>query len=330
MTDLTLITGGAGFIGSHLTRRLLDQGRSILILDDLSTGRMENIAPLPSDRCRLVQGRCGNLLSQQPSLMDGVTEVYHLAAAVGVQLVVADPAAMICNNVQETALVLQAAARVNARVLVASSSEVYGANPAMPLSESQDLIYGATTVSRWSYGMAKALDEHLALAHHRQSGLNAVAVRLFNTIGPRQIGHYGMVVPRFVRWAVRNEPIRIHGDGRQTRSFADVRDVTAAMPTLLGNPSCSGRVFNLGNDREISIGQLADRVIELTGSTGGKQYTPYAQAFSGSFADPARRVPDLTHVRQAIGYAPAWTLDQTLQELIAIDRQAIADGREVA
>lgn len=330
MACTTLITGGAGFIGSHLARLLLGQGRHLLILDDLSTGRLENIQPLLGDRCRFIQGRCGQLLHEQPGLMDGVVEVYHLAAAVGVQLVVADPTAMIVNNVQETADVLRAASRVGAAVLVTSSSEAYGANAKMPLSEEHDLVYGPTTVSRWSYGMAKALDEHLALAHHHQSGLKCVAVRLFNTIGPRQIGHYGMVVPRFVRWAVGNQPLEIHGDGRQTRSFADVRDVTLAMVRLLAGPGCWGQVFNIGNDREISIDQLADRVIALSGSTAGKRYIPYAQAFGQTFADPARRVPDLTRIRQAIGYEPQWTLDRTLEELISLQRQAIADGREVA
>jgi len=314
---VTLVTGGAGFIGSHLVRHLKSLGRSVRIVDDLSTGRMENIAPLLDARCQLIQARLGDALRTQPALLSNVAEVYHLAAAVGVRLVVNDPVRMIRNNVQETADLLDAAARTGIPVLITSSSEVYGRNPWMPLTEDQELIFGPTTSSRWSYGMSKALDEHLALSWHHAQKLPVVIVRLFNTIGPRQVGQYGMVVPRFINWAVQHQPIEIHGDGRQTRSFCDVRDVVRAMPALLGNPRHHGEVFNLGSDAEISIEQLADQIITLAHSRSGKLFVPYAQAFSGLFDDPQRRVPGLEKIRRAIGFAPQYTLQQTLAELIA-------------
>ena len=324
----TLITGGAGFIGSHLTALLRGQGRDVLVIDDLSTGRQQNIANLLGPGCRFIQGRVGQVLREQPGLMNGISEVYHLAAAVGVELVVRDPAAMIRNNVEETAVVLEAALQAKARVLVTSSSEVYGRSPWMPLSEEQELVFGPTSSSRWSYGMAKALDEHLALAMHRHQGLGAVAVRLFNTIGPRQIGHYGMVVPRFVQWAVRHEPIQIHGDGRQTRSFCDVRDVVTAMPALLDDAKHHGRVYNLGSDTEISIEQLADRIIALADSRSMKRFVPYQQAADRGVDDPVRRVPDLSRVRAAIGFTARYTLDQTLTDLIALARASGQPGVE--
>ncbi len=316
----TMVTGGAGFIGSHLTALLRADGRDVLVIDDLSTGRRENIASLIGPGCQLIEGRVGEVLKQQSQLMQGVDEVYHLAAAVGVELVVRDPATMIRNNVEETAVVLETALRFGAKVLVTSSSEVYGRSPWMPLSEEQELVFGPTSSSRWSYGMAKALDEHLALAMHQHQGLGTVAVRLFNTIGPRQVGHYGMVVPRFVGWAVRNEPILIHGDGRQTRSFCDVRDVVTAMPRLLGDVRHHGRVYNVGSDAEISIEQLADKVITLAQSRSTKKFVPYQQAADRGVDDPVRRVPDLSRISSAIGFHSRYTLDQTLTDLIALAR----------
>ncbi|MEX0776317.1 MAG: NAD-dependent epimerase/dehydratase family protein [Phycisphaeraceae bacterium] len=311
-----LITGGAGFIGSHLAHRLLARGSRVIIVDDLSTGSLDNIAPLLSDRCSFVHGRAGDTLRNQPQLLGGIGQVYHLAAAVGVQLVVDDPVSMIRNNVEETATVLDAAAQAGACVLITSSSEVYGRNPWMPLAEDHELHYGPTTSSRWSYGLSKALDEHLALAHHKAGRLAAVIVRLFNTIGPRQVGHYGMVVPRFVAWARANQPLQIYGDGRQTRSFCHVADVVDAMTRLMDEPQHHGQVFNLGSDDEISIDQLADRVIQLTGSTSEKRYIPYQQAYDRAFDDPVRRVPDLAKIAGAIGYHPSRSLDQTLKQII--------------
>ncbi len=328
----TMVTGGAGFIGSHLTALLRKDGRDVMVIDDLSTGRLENITSLIGPGCEFIQGRVGDVLKQQPEVMQGVGEVYHLAAAVGVELVVRDPATMIRNNVEETAVVLETALRFGAKVLVTSSSEVYGRSPWMPLSEEQELVFGPTSSSRWSYGMAKALDEHLALAMHQHQGLGTVAVRLFNTIGPRQVGHYGMVVPRFVGWAVRGEPILIHGDGRQTRSFCDVRDVVTALPRLLGDAKHHGRVYNVGSDTEISIEQLADKVMAISGSKSMKKFVPYQQAADRGVDDPVRRVPDLSRIRSAIGFEARYSLDQTLADLIAMacgNQQARVEGSSV-
>lgn len=314
-----LITGGAGFIGSHLAQRLREQGRSVVLVDDLSTGRRSNIEPLLGEGCTLVEARASQAV-RDPALMRGVGQVYHLAAAVGVKQVVDDPTAMIRNNVDETAAVLEAACRAGAAVLIASSSEVYGKCPVTPLRETMDLVYGPTTASRWSYGLSKALDEHLALDAHRRHGLPVAIVRLFNTIGPRQVGRYGMVVPRFVAWAVRNEPIQVHGDGRQTRAFCDVRDVVRAMVQLLDSPACHGQVFNLGSDRSITIDELADQVIALAGSTAGKRFVPYEQVYGQGFEDPRQRLPDISKIRQAIGFEPCIGLEQTLSELIELER----------
>lgn len=321
----TLITGGAGFIGSHLARRLKAQGRRLILVDNLSTGSASNIAELLDDQCKLIQGKAGDVL-QDPAVLGGVSEIYHLAAAVGVKLVVDDPAGMIRNNIDETERVLEAATQANAAVLIASSSEVYGKCPVLPLREDMELVYGPTTASRWSYGLTKALDEHLALDYHKRRGLRAVVVRLFNTIGPRQIGRYGMVVPRFVSRAVRNQPIEIHGDGLQTRAFCDARDVVRAMTELLANPACSGEVFNLGNDQQITISELADRVIKLAGSTSEKAFVPYAQVYGQGFEDPPRRLPDTSKIHGAIGFKPQYSLDQTLTELIELERQRIEAG----
>jgi UDP-glucose 4-epimerase len=324
----SLITGGAGFIGSHLAELLLGHGRELVIVDDLSTGRLGNIEHLlrATDRCRFVQARVSKALAAEPSLFSGVDEVYHLAAAVGVKLVVDDPFAMIRNNVDETAMVLDAAATVGASVLIASSSEVYGKGVRMPLSEEQDLVYGPTTASRWSYAMSKALDEHLALAHRHKHGLGVVIARFFNTIGPRQVGRYGMVVPRFVKRAVEGQDLEIYGDGKQTRAFCDVRDVVRAVVALLGDKRHHGQVFNVGADRELSIDELADLVIRLAGEAAGeptgskKRYLPYEQAYDAGFEDPARRVPDLKKIRAAIGFERKHTLEQTVAELIALAR----------
>ena len=320
----TLITGGAGFIGSHLAHHLISQGRSLLIIDDLSTGRLSNLASLPPQRYRFIQGRVSDVLTHQSSLLAGITEIYHLAAAVGVQLVVDDPASMIRNNVEETAILLQTAQSIRAAVLIASSSEVYGKRDIMPLSEEDDISFGPTSASRWSYGMAKALDEHLAFSYYRNQNLPAVAVRFFNTIGPRQIGRYGMVVPRFVDAAIRNQPLVIHGTGRQTRSFCDVRDIVAALPLLLGNPAFHGQVFNLGSDREITIEQLADMVIHAASSRSTKQFLPQTDASGRSVEEPVRRVPNIAKARHASGFQPAISLEQTLSHLIHLARQELA------
>lgn len=321
LRDKVLITGGAGFIGSHLVERLKQLGRSIVLVDDLSTGRRENIASLLGPDCQLIEGRAGDVL-REPAVLAGVGEIYHLAAAVGVKLVVEQPAMMVRNNIDETHAVLEAARRAGAAVLIASSSEVYGKCPTLPLREDMELVYGPTTASRWSYGLTKAIDEHLALDYHRRYGVAVIVTRLFNTIGPRQVGRYGMVVPRFVSSAVGNEPIQVYGDGQQTRAFSDARDIVLAMTELLGRPACHGQVYNLGSDRQITIRQLAEQVIALTGSTAGVRTVSYEAVYGPDFEDPPQRLPDLTRVRNAIGYKPQYTLEQTLTELIEHEREA--------
>lgn len=317
-----MVTGGAGFIGSHLTERLVSLGHEVVVIDDLSTGRRENIAQLLGQGVTLIDGKVGPVLTGDPALLDGVAQVYHLAAAVGVKLVVEDPVSMIRNNVVETSEVLDTVARAGVPILIASTSEVYGKNPNLPLVETHDLLYGPTVAPRWAYGMSKAMDEHLALAMQAKVGLKPVITRLFNTIGPRQVGRYGMVVPRFVAAALAGNDLEIHGDGNQTRAFCDVRDVVRAMTDLLSNPKHYGQVFNLGNDNQISINTLADRVLALSESRAGKRYVSYEQIYGHTFEDPRDRVPALDKIRQAIGFSPQYTLDQTLTELITIARRS--------
>ncbi len=325
----TLITGGAGFIGSHLADLLLTQGREVLIIDDLSTGRRANIDHLVGNGCRLVEGTLSTIIREHPALLNGVSRIYHLAASVGVQLVVSDPAKIIRNNIDETAAIIDAARRVNASILIASSSEVYGKSDALPLREDGDLLYGPTTGSRWSYAMSKAVDEHLALscdAQMKREGIaaGAVVVRLFNTIGPRQVGRYGMVVPRFVQAAVRDLPLTLYGDGRQTRAFCDVRDVVQAMTLLLENPANHGQIFNIGSDEEITIEALADQVIALAQSASSKERVSFDAAYRPGFEDPfRRRVPDVGKLREATGWRARWSLEATLKELIAMERERV-------
>ncbi|MEM1211707.1 MAG: NAD-dependent epimerase/dehydratase family protein [Planctomycetota bacterium] len=317
---LSLITGGAGFIGSHLAERLLSQGRSVRLVDDFSTGRRENISGLLGPRCELIEGRAAEVLSQ-PGVLDGVDEVFHLAASVGVRLIVEDPAGMIQNNVDQTVGVLRACADHGLRVLIASSSEVYGKNPNLPLREDQDLLFGPTSASRWSYGLTKAIDEHLALDMARRHGLQAVVVRLFNTIGPRQVGRYGMVVPRFVERAVAGQPLEVYGDGSQTRAFCDVRDVTAALPELLRCDDALGLAVNVGADHTVTIRELAERVIGVVSAAGGPEsevrLVPYQAVYGEGFEDTPCRMPDTARLRGLIGFERRFDLDQTLSELVA-------------
>jgi len=325
LTGKVVITGGAGFIGSHLAARLKDAGRELLLVDNLSTGCRENVQELLDDRCQLIHATADQALADH-SLMQGVDQVYHLAAAVGVRLVIDDPAKMIRNNIDQTEAVLQAARQAGASVLIASSSEVYGKCPVLPLREDMELVYGPTTASRWAYGLTKALDEHLAIEMHRRYGLRVVVTRLFNTIGPRQVGHYGMVVPRFVEKAVAGETLEVYGNGTQTRAFCDVRDVTRAMTELMDHEGCFGRVFNLGSDQTITINDLADRVIRLADAGSGKRLVSYEQAFGPDFEDPEHRLPDTTRIREAIDFKPTLVLDQTLTELIELCRERLDDG----
>lgn len=311
-----LITGGAGFIGSHLADLLLARGDAVTVVDDLSTGRRSNL-PAAHERLRFIEADLGDSLA---SLGRGETfdEIYHLAAAVGVALIMRDPVRSIETNVTQTAALLRFAHERGAPpTLIASSSEVYGKSPRCPFSEEDDAVYGPTTVSRWSYACSKALDEHLALAYHAKHGLPAVIARFFNTVGPRQVGEYGMVLPRFVSAALAGEPLLIHGDGAQTRCFCHVLDVAGALPRLLSTPACHGRVFNVGTDRSISIADLAALVIRTLRSRSATCRIPYAEAYATGFEDLRQRQPDLARIRGAIGFAPQRSLEQTILDVAA-------------
>ncbi|MEM8737156.1 MAG: NAD-dependent epimerase/dehydratase family protein [Planctomycetota bacterium] len=320
MDTHSIITGGAGFIGSHLAERLTAAGHRLTLVDDLSTGQRSNIQHLLGDRCKLVEACAAEALTA-PGFLDSADRVFHLAAAVGVKLVVDDPSAMIRNNIEQTDAVLHAAAEARVPVLLTSSSEVYGKCPVLPLHEDMELVYGPTTASRWSYGLTKALDEHLALDLARRASLDTVVVRLFNTIGPRQIGRYGMVVPRFVAQAAAGQDLTLYGDGKQTRAFCDVRDVAAALHQLLETPDAYGRVFNVGSTSPITIDTLADRVQQAAEYAGfapvGKTYLPYEAAYGQGFEDPPHRLPDITRLEDTIGFTPQIALEQTLAELFA-------------
>jgi len=312
-----LVTGGAGFIGSHLSERLLAGGHRVLVLDDLSTGRFENIAHL--------EGRPGFELRvasvTEPAIVERcVTEVdavFHLASAVGVKLVVDQPVRTIETIVNGTDTVLRSCARYRRPVLLTSTSEVYGKSEKIPFAEGDDCVIGPTTTRRWAYACAKALDEFLAMAHWNESKLPVVIARLFNTVGPRQTGRYGMVVPRFVAQGLAGEPITVFGDGTQSRCFAHVADVVAALVALMEEPKARGAVFNLGNAEEVTILQLAGRVRALTGSRSPIRLVPYTEAFAAGFEDMARRVPDLSKARELIGYRPTRDLDQILADVLA-------------
>ena len=319
-----LVTGGAGFIGSHLTDRLLDDGCAVTVVDNLSTGRRDNL-PDEHPRLRFIEADLAHALDAfGPG--ERFDRVYHLAATVGVKLVMDDPIASIENNVGQTAALLRFAARRGpggrgAPTLIASSSEVYGKLDAERFAEDDDALYGPTTVARWAYAQTKALDEHLALAHHRRGDLPAVVVRLFNTIGPRQLGAYGMVLPRFVRAALRGDDLEVHGDGTQSRCFCDARDVARALPTLLDRPACHGRVFNVGSDSPITIRDLAERVIAATASASRARLVPYAEVYASGFEDLHRRRPDLSRLRDATEFEPEFTLDATIRDVAAFIRE---------
>jgi UDP-glucose 4-epimerase len=310
-----LVTGGAGFIGSHLVDRLLARGDSVTVVDNLSTGSRANLPE--HERLTLLES---GLSAAIPTLSAGrarFDEVYHLAAAVGVQLVMDAPGDSIKTNILETIALLEFAAACDAppAVLIASSSEVYGKGARSPFAEHDDVVYGPTTVARWSYGMSKALDEHLALAHHRATGLPVVVARFFNTVGPRQVGSYGMVLPRFVAAALADEPLVVHGTGEQTRCFCDVRDVATALPRLVAEPAARGKVLNLGSDVEITIRRLAETVIATLGSASEIRHIPYEQAFPEGFEDLARRRSDLTRVRRVIGFEASVPLERTILDI---------------
>ena len=311
-----LITGGAGFIGSHLAEALLRHNHQVMVIDDLSTGRFSNIEHLiehPSFRFALETITNETVMDRLVSECD---IIFHLAAAVGVQLVVSRPVHVIETNVFGSGMVFRLANRYRRKVLLASTSEVYGKGVNVPYNEEDDRVLGATTRSRWSYACSKAMDEFLALAYHKQSDLPAVIFRLFNTVGPRQTGRYGMVVPRFVDQALRNEPLTVYGDGEQTRCFADVRDVVRAILGLADCPEAVGEVFNIGTTEEVSMLQLAQRIKQLAGSSSEIVTIPYSEAYEAGFEDFRRRVPDTTKIQRAIGFSPQYCLEDILRSTI--------------
>ncbi|MCC6799423.1 MAG: GDP-mannose 4,6-dehydratase [Anaerolineae bacterium] len=312
-----LITGGAGFIGSHLAERLLAAGDEVTIIDNLSTGRFENIAHLagtPRFHYAIEDIRHAAVMDRLVSMCD---VVYHLAAAVGVFAIVHSPIDTLEINVGGTEVVLQTARRYRKKVLIASTSEVYGKGVKVPFSEDDDRILGPTTKSRWSYAASKELDEFLGLAYHKAVGLPVTIFRLFNTVGPRQVGSYGMVVPRFVRWAMAGEPIQVYGDGQQMRCFANVFDVVEAITRLGASDQVAGEVFNIGSGEEVTIEELAQRVIARTGSASPVEHIPYEQAYEAGFEDMRRRVPDTRKIRAAVGWAPTTPLDATIDQIVA-------------
>lgn len=310
-----LITGGAGFIGSHLAEFLLGRGHEVHVLDDLSTGSMENIDSLrgsPRFHYHVESVLAEPVLAE---LVDRADVIYHLAAAVGVRLIVDSPVRTLHTNIATTEIVLRHAAKKKKTVLVTSSSEVYGKSTKAPFREDDDMVLGPTTKSRWSYACSKAVDEFLALAYWKEQHVPTVIVRLFNTVGPRQTGRYGMVIPRFVGQALQGGPITVYGDGSQTRCFAHVSDVVEQIWKLAEHPDAIGQVFNIGSDDEISIGKLAERVQNLVNPSASISFIPYAKAYQEGFEDIERRVPDLTKLRKLTGYAPKFSLDDILRSV---------------
>lgn len=316
-----LITGGAGFIGTHLTRRLLARGDSVAILDNLSTGSFDNIREFTNHP--LFSFAIDTL--DNPLVLDRLASeadaIVHLAAAVGVQLVVERPTETIETNVLGTHAVLAAARRYRCRTLIASTSEVYGKGVKIPFGEDDDLLLGASSRSRWSYAASKLLDEFLGLAAHREYDLPVTIMRFFNTVGPGQTGRYGMVVPRFVRQALRDENITVYGDGDQSRCFCHVQDSVRALELLLDRPGqTAGQIYNIGSSHETTINELAQQVITRSGSSSTIQYVPYSEAYAPGFEDMRRRVPDTTKIRQAVGWQPARTLNEILDDVITFER----------
>jgi len=317
------ITGGAGFIGSHLAEALLDRGHDVSVLDDLSTGRVENIAHLVAQPG--FDFTIGSVTDDEKvaALVDQADMVFHLAAAVGVRLVVNAPVHTIETNVHGTETVLRHAAKHRKLVVVASTSEVYGKGTKLPFQEDADLVLGPPTKPRWGYAASKLIDEFLALAYWKERQTPVIVVRFFNTVGPRQSSRYGMVIPSFVRLALAGQPIIVHGDGSQTRSFTWVGDVVSALLGLVEEPRCVGQVFNIGNGAEVSILELAERIKALTESDSSMRFVPYHEAFDDNFEDMARRVPDIGKIRRMIGYRPTVHLDEILERVIEFWRPSV-------
>jgi UDP-glucose 4-epimerase len=325
------VTGGAGFIGSHLTEALLARGDRVTVVDDESTGQADNLLAVRGHSAlNYVRGSVGDAALIH-DVLDGVSEVYHLAAAVGVALIAREPLATIERNIYPTQLLLDELCRRHQRgqkvkFFLASTSEVYGKNPKPNWTEEDDLVFGSTTRPRWSYGASKAIDEFLTLACARQFGLPVVIGRFFNVVGPRQTGAYGMVLPRFVDAALAGLPLVVHDDGRQVRCFSHVADVAAAVLSLMDTPAAQGQVFNIGSDRPVSILELASKVIELSGSSSKVEFQSYTEAYDKDFEDIRRRVPDLSRLRATIGFQPRYELEAIIRD-VTVWKQAEAAAR---
>jgi UDP-glucose 4-epimerase len=322
-----LITGGAGFIGSHLTERLAARGERVLVLDDLSTGRRENLAAAESGgRVEFEEGS----VTDRPlvaALVARADRVVHLAAAVGVRLIVDEPVRTLETNIHGTEVILKECARRGTPVFVASSSEVYGKGSRVPFREDDDVLLGPTTKSRWSYAASKMVDEFLALSYHRERGLPARVGRFFNTVGPRQVGQYGMVLPRFIAQALDGGPITVYGDGSQSRAFGHVADVVECVLRLMDASDAAGQVFNIGGTEEVTIRRLAERVRDAVGSNAEIAHLPYEEAYGGGFEDLGRRLPDTSRLLRVTGFVPSRPLDDILRDTIAHLRSERARGR---
>jgi len=315
-----LITGGAGFIGSHLADAYLERGAEVSIIDDLSTGSIENIQHLkkhPRFDYTIDSVRNAPVLAE---LVDRADVVIHLAAAVGVQLIIESPVRTIETNVRGTEVVLEIANKKKKTVVIASTSEVYGMSDRVPFREDGNLVLGSTSKGRWSYACSKAIDEFLALAYWREKRLPTIICRFFNTVGPRQTGRYGMVLPRFVKQAIAGRPLTVFGDGSQTRCFCHVTDVVGALMKLVDNPGAVGQVFNIGSTEEVSILQLAERVKQLTSSSSEIVFVPYDEAYEEGFEDMPRRVPDTSKIDALVGFQPTFTLDAIIRSVIEFER----------
>jgi UDP-glucose 4-epimerase len=311
-----LITGGAGFIGSHLAERLLKDGHKVVVIDNLSTGSLQNIESFTSKpRFDFIEGDiCDAELMESP--VEQCDVIFHFAAAVGVNLIAEDPVHTIKTNISGTEVVLETANKFGKKILIASSSEVYGKSEAVPFCEDDDIVLGRTTLSRWSYACSKAIDEFLSLAFYWQFGLKVVIARFFNTIGPRQTGRYGMVVPRFIERALKNEPLLIYGTGQQSRCFCYVEDVIEAVIHLINCEEATGKVYNIGSDEEITIESLADKIIEMTRSKSKKEFISYEQAYGRPIEDMMRRVPSLERIKKTVGWTPKRNLTESLRLII--------------
>jgi len=311
-----LITGGAGFIGSHLSERLLSLGHQVVAIDDLSTGSLDNIASFRDESAYEFHQDTIFHREKLKTLIEDADVIFHLAAAVGVKKIVEFPVQTIETNVAGTEIVLSLAAARGKRVILSSTSEVYGKSTKLPFCETDDLVMGPTTNSRWGYACSKAIDEFLALAYLREMGLPVTVVRLFNTVGPRQTGQYGMVVPGFVKQALGGSAVTVYGSGEQSRCFVHVFDVVDGLVAILNDATTNGEIFNLGRVEEVSINQLAERVIEATGSDSKIVHIPYSEAYAPGFEDMLRRVPDITKARNWLGFSPKRTLDDIITDVV--------------